>query len=109
MGNAKYKQKHKELGLCVNCSNPIVHGETRCAECSYNHNIACKKYYYKYHALQLQKAKEKKEKLKEQNRCPVCCGPNDTDSVCCSSCNQGEHKISGSKNFRGWHNENHTD
>ena len=108
MGNAKYKQKHKELGLCINCSNLAVHGEMCCAECSYKHRIASQKYYYKNHRLHLQKAKEKKEKLKEQNRCPICGGLNNTNGVTCSSCNQGQHKISGSKNFRGWHNENNT-
>ena len=30
MGNNKYKEQHKRLGLCVECSRPAILGTLRC-------------------------------------------------------------------------------
>ena len=33
MGDTRYRNKKKALGLCVNCVRPAVKGRTRCQEC----------------------------------------------------------------------------
>ncbi len=39
MGNKKYKAKHKELGLCRDCSAPALPGKTRCEKHHVSHRL----------------------------------------------------------------------
>lgn len=39
VGDARYKQRHKEQGLCVDCSNPVVPGFIWCASCREKNRI----------------------------------------------------------------------
>ena len=35
---ANWRAEHKASGLCVNCSNPAVEGQTRCPTCAEKHH-----------------------------------------------------------------------
>ena len=60
----KYKQKHKDLGLCENCSRPIFEGRKRCKNCTNKDR--------KYHALHSKKLKQ--EILDAYGGKCKCCG-----------------------------------
>jgi hypothetical protein len=105
MGNQKYKHKHRELGLCENCSRKAVPGERLCAVHSYNHNQSNKEWYYNNHKDRLEKNRNLKERYKKEGKCPGCGTPNDNGNICCDACNQRMHLVKGSKNFHGWNYE----
>jgi len=56
MGDQKYKKKHRELGLCRDCSDPATHG-TRCKK----HTIM--------HCKSMIKTRKKRIKNFKCNRC----------------------------------------
>jgi hypothetical protein len=74
----KYKQKHKELGLCVNCSHIPEPGRIRCKSCLGRHNAANARY-----------ARKKRKEWRENGRCTRCGLPLfNTKGVTCINCRQ---------------------
>ena len=69
MGNAKYKQEHREWGLCTDCSEPVYMGKSRCLKHLRSHvsadalyeRLTCKRDY-----------KQRREDRKKKGLCPKC-------------------------------------
>jgi len=91
MGNAAYKQRHKEQGLCRDCSRPalpmrlhcIIHNE------HYRKYIKDKNKIPEIHAILLESSRKLKEKYRKTNRCPKCSAPlgeQDKGYVTCINC-----------------------
>lgn len=45
MGNAAYKKRHKELGLCRNCSEPVYKNSNFCKKHCFEHAEKAGNYY----------------------------------------------------------------
>lgn len=99
MGNQAYKKRHKEQGLCVDCSRLAILGETRCATHNYNINMQNKRSYYKYHGIRLVKNEIRRQRYIEEGRCPICSAPLDPKvdegHVDCINCRMYIHKPQG--------------
>ena len=96
MGNAKYKQKHKEQGLCRDCSRPAIPMRAHCMICNekyrlHNHKNNFTKEQY---AKRLQATREHKKRYRETNRCPQCSAPKgeqDEGFISCVNCRLNLH------------------
>jgi len=90
LGNQKYKLLHKKLGLCVDCSEPAIPFEIRCAKHNWNlrqqNKRWCKNNSVKYNKI----GREQKQQYRETNRCMRCSAPLDSDAdmgyVTCVNC-----------------------
>ena len=92
MGNAKYKQKHKELGLCVDCSRPALKDTNLCWLHEMKQNKRTNSYYYE----NLDKVKAKRnikyQGRKDRHECPDCGRPlTEEDGVYCVNCIMNKH------------------
>ena len=80
MGNTAWKQRHRELGLCTECSEKALLMSSRCAEHEYSHNINNKK----SRENNLDGERERKRKHIKlyilNNRCRACSTPLDEDA-----------------------------
>jgi len=93
LGNAKYKQKHRELGLCVDCSEPVHKGYTRCLK----HIRSQIKLQKRLYDANPEKRRARSRKFKAlyiaTGRCRECSAPLDPDvdrdNVTCSNCIEG--------------------
>jgi len=75
MGDAAYKQRHRELGLCVECSKPALKNRTKCKRHLANNIVfslkwraANRKHYNKWQL-------EYKQKRIKDGRCRDCGRP----------------------------------
>ena len=86
MGDKKYKQAHREKGLCQNCSEPVYPGHTMCLEHMRSHNESVKKCYAKNREVYLQKHLERKELRRQTGLCSMCGAPLEDDRFrsCCN-------------------------
>jgi len=77
MGNQAYKNNHKKLGLCVECSNDALFNSIRCGKHVENHRKRTKRYV---------------KKLIVQGRCSRCGILLDKDADCgystCINCRE---------------------
>ena len=105
MGNNEYKKRHKDLGLCVDCSDKAVYG-TRCAKHTYNLMLSFRKHYYNNRKKFLDYAKKQRKQRIEAGQCPVCGTPNDNGKYKCDACLEGLHPLKGTKNMRDWYENN---
>ena len=82
MGNNLYKQRHKEQGLCTDCSRKALPGKTRCFIHLLNHNRWKEDpVKHKIRVLKLKKYWEK------NNLCSACGGPlDDLNYKRCMNC-----------------------
>lgn len=87
MGNQKYKQAHREQGLCANCSSPVHPGYSMCLKHMRSHNKSTKKWYRNNYEVYLRKQKERKELRRQQGLCAMCGAPLEEDNKCISCCN----------------------
>lgn len=71
MGNNKYKNEHKENGLCVDCFRRAVVG-SRCAIHSEHLRIACKRWYQNNRERVLAQKRKAKEQRRNFRRCFTC-------------------------------------
>lgn len=80
MGNTAWKQKHRELGLCTQCSKKAIPTASKCAEHEYSHRFANNR----YRDNNLDKERERRRNLIKlyilTNRCPTCGNPLDEDA-----------------------------
>ena len=90
MGDQAYKDKHKELGLCVDCSEPAYPNKTRCARHLINRVESSRRYYKKHKEYYQKLYKEIKEKRLREERCYACGGPLDDPErwVTCVNCRE---------------------
>ena len=86
MGNAKYKNSHKQLGLCTDCSEPVFANGTRCLKHLRTHR--------EYGRSEVNRKRDRlvKQRYKDSGRCPTCGKPLDIDAdknhVKCINCRE---------------------
>lgn len=70
MGNAAYKKRHKELGLCRDCSEPVYKNSSFCKKHCFEHAEKANNYYTKNKEKVLIKltVKRLREELKNVNK-----------------------------------------
>jgi len=91
MGDKKYRDKHRELGLCIECSNPVWNGRARCINHLESSRIRSLTYRKRHPERSRETQRKKKEKYKLQNRCPDCGRPLLAEDlslgyICCEDC-----------------------
>lgn len=77
----EFERRHKELGLCVKCSNLAIPNEKLCAKCNRKHKLAIRKFTLKHIRLGL---------------CEKCSKPAIPNHIYCVDCNE-KHKIVSQK------------
>ena len=75
MGNAAYKKKHKELGLCVDCGRPALPGFVRCIIHNENNRAQCYKWFQNNYDKILERNRKTKQIYRDTNRCCSCGTP----------------------------------
>ena len=93
MGSAKYKQGHREMGLCVDCVQPAHDGKNRCMR----HLEMQSKTQQRYRKRNLEvcrvRQQRKKQRRKDTGKCVKCAAPLDPDAdgscVTCVNCRGG--------------------
>ena len=75
MGDNAYKQKHKEQGLCVDCSRPALPGRIKCIIHSETSRMQNYKYVHNNYAKVLETNRKQKQIYRDTNRCPSCGAP----------------------------------
>lgn len=80
MGNLKYKQRHRALGLCTQCSEPALVDSTRCLKHTISHAVNAvrwgagnREYRHAYNIRY-------KAKLRAEGRCQTCTAPLQADA-----------------------------
>lgn len=90
MGDNAYKQSHRELGLCTNCSRPAIPMKYKCAEHEHNHRIASKNYYWKNPEKQRESRRKNIRHRIDNRLCRTCGKDLDSDAdeghVICMNC-----------------------
>ena len=94
MGNNAYKQKHRDLGLCVNCSEPVYRDLSRCLKHARNHAKCDANYYINNKAKRQAKMKKIRARYRDEGRCQECSAPLDPYAIekglkGCSNCQGG--------------------
>jgi len=100
VGNQKYKQKHRELGLCVDCSRPVHPGYIRCGIHAHSMRVATRNYYLKNRDTIKKRIRELKKRYKKDKRCPACSIPLLADDIkagyiTCENCRMHIHRKRG--------------
>ena len=89
MRRKRYKLKHYEMGLCMNCPRKTTPGLTLCPECLYKKGVYAKKYRQKNIELVLEKGRKKKQARKDKGLCPDCGNERDNpDRITCQNCRE---------------------
>jgi len=92
MGNAEYKRRHREQGLCVDCSNKVFSDKTRCIECLYKRHLSRLKYYAKNRQLINSNSAKERIRRKKFGLCISCANKKDEDVdegyVECQNCRE---------------------
>jgi len=88
MGNQKYKKKHKELGLCTQCSEPVMPFSSRCFKHTLSHQDNSMAYTNKNRDEVSRKKKAIRVRYKSEGRCPDCGGPTHDGLITCVNCRQ---------------------
>jgi protein-arginine kinase activator protein McsA len=93
VGNAKYKQRHRELGLCVDCSEPAYPENSRCLKHGRNRNAYTARHYLENLEHYQETYKRIKDNRIKDGRCAGCSAPLDPDAdkdrVNCVNCRGG--------------------
>jgi hypothetical protein len=93
MGDNKYKQRHRDLGLCVDCSEPVYPDNARCLK-----HLRKRNAYAAWHYLENIEDYQKRHKIIKANRiknrcCRECSAPLDPDAdagnLTCCNCIEG--------------------
>lgn len=80
MGDSAYKKRHKELGLCLNCSEPAFGGYATCFEHWFTHRESTRKSSVKY--AEKNRTRGLKERLRRvaEGDCQTCGNKLDPDA-----------------------------
>jgi len=89
---AQYRQRHKEQGLCIDCSRPVHPPHIRCVEHLHNRNKGQMLYYRKNSEKILNYHRKVKQRRKDSGLCVVCGNEKDVDidegKVKCQNCRE---------------------
>lgn len=96
MGDKKYKDKHRELGLCTDCSEPAMKDNTRCINHRWSRRKSDREHYKKVAEERRKQRKVKYEEMKAERLCVDCAKPlrEDETSIRCFNCyirNEGRY------------------
>jgi len=95
MGNSKYKQKHRELGLCENCSAPVYRDRILCLKHIRSKNKSSKQYYVNNTQKASIALERTRTMYRDNNKCVSCSAPLDPDiddgKICCMNCRWHRH------------------
>ena len=88
MGNAKYKQKQKDKGLCRDCPLPALPFRVHCIKHGEKYRLSFQKWLKKPGNYQRQRehVKKFKELYRKTNRCTKCSAPLGEQDEGCTSC-----------------------
>ena len=93
MGNAEYKRKHREQGLCIDCSRIACPGTIRCLEHLYVRAAIQQDYYRRHRQLLCNNSKKDRQQRKKFGLCIKCGNERDEDIdnnlVSCQNCREG--------------------
>ena len=97
MGNAKYKQKHREQGLCQDCSRRVVPFQNRCIIHGERVKLYTRRWLKRPGKYQdhLEKARKLKQLYRDTNRCYKCSAPlgeQDEGYKTCVNCSDSTFK-----------------
>ena len=97
MGNNEYKARHKEQGLCVDCSQPAAPGRIRCWTHAKSLCKSATNWYKAHREEQLVYSKIKREQYEKNFRCKRCSTPLWEDEIkaglkTCSNCRHGFYR-----------------
>ena len=79
MGNTKYKQRHRKLGLCYYCSEPAIPFSRLCEKHTLTHYHSSRKYHVENIELERKKSRLRKQQRRREGRCPDCGKPLDNE------------------------------
>ena len=89
MGDKKYKQRHRELGLCIDCPDPVYPGRTRCLKHLRTNNVGSTAWQKRNSDYYLAYQRENKEQRRREGLCPMCGGPRDNlNKISCVNCRE---------------------
>ena len=92
MGDQEYKQRHREQGLCLNCSRPVHKGYKHCLIHLRTKVISQRKYELKQGEAYLQIQRDIKQYRRDNNLCPMCGAPlGDSKYINCQNCREHIH------------------
>jgi hypothetical protein len=66
MGNQKFKEEHKKLGLCLSCSEPVYRNGSYCKKHSFSNARATNEYYKRNRERLVAELREKRKRKKEE-------------------------------------------
>ena len=91
MGDKAYKLRHKKLGLCISCTQPANTGDYYCIEHRYKKQRCDIRYYYKNKVERRHQVEARRQRYKEEGKCPDCGIPLiEGEGVYCINC-QGRY------------------
>ena len=95
MGNKKYKQKHRELGLCLYCSDPVHEVGQFCLKHTRTRIKNNKAYRIKHLEKYTASDNLRKQRRRDNGQCTGCSVPLDPDAdagrITCVNCREGTH------------------
>ena len=86
MGNAKYKQSHKEQGLCVHCPRPALPNRVTCLVCNDKDRKRQKMLFDNNPLKKIEANRKQKVLYVNSNRCISCGAPLGEQDEGCSHC-----------------------
>ena len=89
MGDAEYKQRHRDLGQCESCQRPAYPGRRLCLLHLRNHGKSQKKYELKLGDAYYKKHQEIKQHRRDNKLCTSCSAPlADLNYIKCQNCRE---------------------
>ena len=88
MGDSEYKQKHRELGLCTQCSSPVHPGHMRCLKHLRSHAASQKKYRQNNSEFYLKLHRDIKKLRRQKGLCTACGAPVEKGYSTCYNCRE---------------------
>ena len=88
MGNNKFKQAHRDLGLCTNCSRSVHPGHSLCLTHIRSHTKNVRRHQQKLGETYLQSHRDRKELRRQQGLCPACGAPIKDEHITCCNCRE---------------------
>ena len=79
MGDKAYKDRHRKLGLCGNCSEPVYKSRALCLKHLRNNVASTKKYEKSLGSVYYKRHSKIKQHRQDTNRCRRCGAPLDDD------------------------------
>ena len=93
MGDNQYKKRHREQGLCTDCSNPVMPGCIRCVECLCGNAKAKKIETIENREKLNYRVAKRRAMFRKSGRCTKCGAVLDPDIdegfITCQNCREG--------------------